>query len=168
MSELMEAIERAALENIVNLLRDENPLVRLEASLAILDRSAEAYEAAWDDGESEEGARDAADYAEIGEFDPADDQFLESRDDLPEEIGEADEEALARRQALAAVPDTALLPATEENMERVMARLAEAEVGVDAPVEAMPPGFKPGNSGVGSGERNPNRSGGRKRKHGRR
>jgi len=113
-------------------------------------------------------------WEEVREDVPEPYAFEADRDDMaelnefPEEIDETDEEALARRQALAAVPETALLPATEENIANVMARLEQAGVGVEVAPEQMPPGSQPGASGIGAGEGKRVRSPRKRKGHGRR
>ena len=169
--DLYDAIMKAALETVVDLLKHPDPRVRLDTAMSLL-QGGIAYDSLggpeFDEQALEETA-DVHDMAELYEFNPG--NPAEEEEDL-------DEEALARRQALAsvlgvaeldvsAIPDGAMLPATEENMEAVMARLAQADLGVDAPVESMPAGYRSGNSGVGSGENKRPRGRSRKR-HGRR
>lgn len=150
---LTEALAEAALKTVIELLQDADPFVRLNTAMYILDSLEPSQEVDEEEQFTYDGEPpilpDRDDLAELDEFDPT------------------DERDLAARQALAAA-DGAMLPATPENMERVMAQLA---LGADVPVEThpdMPPGYRPGHSGIGSGEGKGSR-GSRKRKgHGRR
>jgi hypothetical protein len=127
MNELIEAIEKAALENIVALLRDPDPMVRLETSLAILDRSSVVPDESMDEAYAFQAA-ERDDMAELDEF--AADMGAPAVD-VPE-TGEV----------LEAITDQA---SAEAEAER---QLAAAQVTRDE----MPAGFKPGRSMLGSGE----------------
>lgn len=79
---------------------------------------------------------------------------------------EADETGLEDREDATLVPAGAMVPATPENLEEVERKLAAAQAAQNNSSDEMPPGFRPGASGVGHAR--PSRKARRsKRGHGR-
>ena len=103
MNEVLEAIYRAALEQVVALLNDPDPLVRLEAALGIIG----ALDA--EPAEQEQVTYDRDDMAELDEFPSEGTTLVPATGEVMEEIEKklAADQALAEKEAEERIPPAA-------------------------------------------------------------